>query len=124
MTALAIVLIMIASVYVFGLLFAVVVAAMKLSEDSALQRHEAWRQMRRSPIWPVDEFRRQRAEYVTSKHLANIEQSELILKKLEQVEQAQRRNLQTWEQAQDAQTRMRELALKPDDSQNHITPDK
>lgn len=111
-----ILLIILAALYIGGLLFAVVAAGMKMTDDSALTRHEAWAQLRRAPIWPVDEYKRQRASYIESKHLANIEQAQQILDRLDQVERAQQRNRETWEKAINSQQKLREIAGKDVDS--------
>lgn len=115
MTALIIVLIMLASLYVFGLVFVLVAGAMKLTDDSHLVREQGRSQIARSPLWPLDEYQRVKAERTESKRLAHIEQSEDILRKLDRVERLQQRNLETWRRAEESRKQLHDRAGHGDD---------
>lgn len=115
MTALIIVLVVLASLYVFGLVFVLVAGAMKLTDDSHLVREQGRGQIARSPLWPLDEYQRVKAERVESKRLAHIEQSEQILRSLDRVERLQQRNLETWRRAEEARRQLHERAAQGDD---------
>lgn len=114
MVALIIVLIMLASLYVFGMVFVIAVAGMKLTDDSHLAREQGREQLKRAPIWPYDEYQRVKIERTESKRLAHIEQSEDILRKLAQVERLQERNLETWRRAEESRRQLHHRAAEHD----------
>lgn len=109
-------LIVLASIYLFGVIFVVTAASMHLGDESALKRQEALNQLKRAPLWPLDEVRRLKAENELSKHQANIEQSRRLLEQLDRVEREQRRNLQTWEKAAQSHEKLRELTRRDDNA--------
>lgn len=116
MTALIIVLITLASLYVFGIVFVIVAGAMKLTDDSHLVREQGRAQIARAPLWPIDEYQRVKAERTESKRLAHIEQSEDILRKLERVERLQQRNLETWRKAEESREQLHDRASHGDET--------